>query len=229
MSAYSVQSRQLVHHPDQHEFEHQRAEMVSWQLQARGITDPAVIRAMLEVPRHRFLPTDCPHLAYADAPLPIGSNQTISQPYIVAHMLSAAQILPSDTVLEVGTGSGYATAILSRMATTVYSIEIIPDLAKMARETLGRLNYRNLHIQLGDGYWGLPQHAPYDRILVWAAVPYVPQALLEQLAMYGKLVIPVGVNRQEIQVITKRPEGIETQTTIAATFVPMAVAARRLP
>lgn len=223
MGLHSTQDWKLQHDATQHEFEHQRADMVSWQLRDRGINDPALLTAMLRVPRHKFLPTRYPHLSYADAPLPIGHGQAMPSPYLTAHILASAEIQPGDRVLEVGTGSGYATAILSEMASTVYSVEIIPELAERARQQLGQLGYRNVHIKFGDGYWGLSQHAPYDRIIIWTAAPYVAQSWIDQLAISGKLVVPIGIQDSQIRVITKQPNGLQESSTVTAKFTPMSV------
>lgn len=203
------------------QFQLYRENMVEHQIKARGIEDEAVGKAMLTVPRHRFVEPSLAHLAYADYPLPIGYNQTISQPYIVAYMTEAAQISPEDKVLEIGTGCGYQAAILGQLAKEVYTIEIIPELAERARRTLKALGYTNIHVKTGDGYQGWLEQAPYDAILVTAAPDHIPQPLLDQLAMNGKMVIPIGKWEQDMMVLTKKPEGVIEEMTIPVRFVPL--------
>ena len=198
-----------------------RQKMVSEQIKQRGITSQAVLDAMSKVPRHYFVPSHLAHLAYIDSPLPINYGQTISQPYIVAYMTDIADIKPKDKVLEIGTGSGYQAAVLSELAQEVYTIEIIPELAQKARQTLDKLNYDNIHLKIGDGYKGWPEHSPFQRILVTAAPEQIPKALIDQLALNGKMVIPVGKYFQQIVIITKTNEGITKQKTIPVRFVPM--------
>lgn len=178
-------------------FERRRAAMVRNQIEARGIRDPLVLEAMREVPREAFVPEATRELAYDDGPLPIGSEQTISQPYIVAAMLAALGLEPTDRVLEIGAGSGYAAAVLSRIAASVYAVERIGDLAEGARERIARLGYDNVHIRHGDGSVGWPEAAPFDAIVVAAAGPRVPDSLRRQLAVGGRMVIPVGPTRAE--------------------------------
>lgn len=169
-----------------------RHQMVTEQLAARGITDPRVLQAMREVPRHLFIPEEHHHLAYADGPLPIGENQTISQPFIVALMTQLLELKGDETVLEIGTGSGYQAAILARLARQVYTIERYDSLARLAAQTLQELGYENLVVMTGDGSRGLLAHGPFDGILVTAAAPRVLPLLLEQLAEGGRLVLPLG-------------------------------------
>ena len=195
--------------------------MVERQIRARGVTDSAVLRAMLEVPRHRFVPAGATHLAYDDHPLRIGSGQTISQPYIVAYMTEAAGISPGEKVLEIGTGSGYQAAVLGEIARDVYTIEIIPELAEGARAILAELGYRNVQVRAGNGYLGWPEHAPFDAILVTAAPEEVPQVLLDQLAVGGKMVIPVGATVQDMMIIERTRRGVIERKTIPVRFVPM--------
>jgi protein-L-isoaspartate(D-aspartate) O-methyltransferase len=195
--------------------------MVDEQIRAREITAPAVLSAMRKVPRHLFVPAEVRHLAYDDHPLPIGSQQTISQPYIVAYMTEAADISPREKVLEIGTGSGYQAAILGEIAREVYTIEIIPELAERARNTLAELGYTNVHAKAGNGYLGWPEHAPFDAILVTAAPDQVPQALVDQLAPGGKMVVPVGEIVQNMMVIERTQKGVVTRQTIPVRFVPM--------
>ena len=176
--------------------------MVDSQLRDRGISDPRVLHAMLRVPRHRFVPEPYRGQAYEDHPLPIGDNQTISQPYIVALMLDSLQLAPTDKVLEVGTGSGYVTALLAELAQQVFSIERHPALAEGAREVLAELGYNNARVFTGDGALGLPAYAPFDAILVSAAAPDLPSALLAQLSDSGRMIVPVGsADSQQLQFI----------------------------
>lgn len=187
----------------------------------QGIRSRSVLDAMLKVPRHRFVPPAYQNLAYQDRPLPIGHEQTISQPFIVAYMTEAADIKPGEKVLEIGTGSGYQAAVLSQLAGEVYSVEIIPALAESARAILSELGYRNVHVRAGNGYEGWAEHAPFDAIVVTAAPDHVPQALVDQLAVNGKMVIPVGTSYQEMMVITKTNSGVVKRRTIPVRFVPM--------
>ena len=169
-----------------------RERMVASQIEARGITDPLVLEAMRTVPREIFVPASLARFAYDDGPLPIGHGQTISQPYIVAVMTQAAALKPGSRALEIGTGSGYGAAVLSRVAAEVYTIERVEELADSARERLARLGYANVHVRAGDGSLGWAEHAPYDAIVVTAGGPRVPKPLLDQLAVGGRLVMPVG-------------------------------------
>ena len=155
--------------------------MVETQIRARDVRDAAVLRAMGRVPRHLFVPDDLRPSAYEDRPLAIGRGQTISQPYIVAYMTEALQLTPAHTVLEIGTGSGYQAAVLAEIVKQVYSIEIVPELAESARRTLAQAGYQNVEVRTGNGYLGWPEHAPFDRIIVTAAPPEIPQALVDQL------------------------------------------------
>ena len=204
------------------QFEIERQEMVEYQIRDRGIQDRRVLAAMSKVPRHEFVESPWKDFAYSDRPLPIGHQQTISQPYIVAYMSETAEISPEAKVLEIGTGCGYQAAILGEIAKEVYSIEIIPELAARARQTLSQLGYGNIEIKTGDGYQGWSEHAPYDAIIVTAAPEKIPQPLIEQLATNGKMVIPVGGGwHQDIIVLTKTEERIIKQKTIPVRFVPM--------
>jgi protein-L-isoaspartate(D-aspartate) O-methyltransferase len=169
-----------------------RERMVATQIEARGITDPLVLDAMRIVPRERFVPASLAKFAYDDGPLPIGHGQTISQPYIVAVMAQAAGLKPGARALEIGTGSGYGTAVLSRLAAEVYTVERVGTLADAARDRLAKLGYGNVHVLEGDGTLGWAAHAPYDAIVVTAGGPRVPKTLLDQLAVGGRLVMPVG-------------------------------------
>jgi protein-L-isoaspartate(D-aspartate) O-methyltransferase len=176
--------------------------MVDSQLRARGVSDPRVLDAMLRVPRHEFVPEPYRDRAYDDHPLPIGDNQTISQPYIVALMLESLQLKPSDKVLEIGTGSGYATALLAELVAQVFSIERHPSLAENARKVVAALGYSNIQVFTGDGTLGLPGAAPFDAILVSAAATDLPAALLNQLREGGRMIIPIGrEDSQQLQFI----------------------------
>jgi protein-L-isoaspartate(D-aspartate) O-methyltransferase len=216
-----VSSTVTPEHFTEQDYARQRQHMVDRQIRARGITNPRVINALLTVPRHRFVPHSEVRLAYQDEPLPTSHHQTISQPYIVAFMSEVAAIPANGKVLEIGTGSGYQAAILGMLAKTVYSVEIIPSLAQKAQQTLQALGYTNIHVKQSNGYMGWPDHAPYDAIVVSAAPPHVPPALVEQLALGGKLVVPVGQSSQTIVVITKHATGLATEYTIPVRFVPM--------
>ena len=205
----------------QDNFQTLRERMVETQIRARDVRNAAVLQAMGRVPRHLFVPDDVRPFAYDDRPLPIGRGQTISQPYIVAYMTEALQLAPAHTVLEIGTGSGYQAAILADIVKQVYSIEIVPDLAESARRALAQAGVRNVEVRTGNGYLGWPDRAPFDRIIVTAAPPEIPQALVDQLAAGGIMVVPVGTSHQEIVVVTKTPGGVIQQRTIEVRFVPM--------
>jgi protein-L-isoaspartate(D-aspartate) O-methyltransferase len=198
-----------------------RQQMVDAQIRARDVRSESVLRAMARVPRHLFVPEPMRRYAYDDRPLPIGQGQTISQPYIVAYMTDVLGLEPQHTVLEIGTGSGYQAAILAEIAKQVYSIEIVPELAQRARHTLGEIGYRNIELRTGNGYLGWPDRAPFDRIIVTAAPPEIPKALVDQLAVGGIMVVPVGTAYQEIAVITRSAQGVTEKRTIAVQFVPM--------
>ena len=197
--------------------------MVETQIRTREIHDPAVLKAMGRVPRHLFVPADVREFAYDDRPLPIGQNQTISQPFVVAYMTEALQLLPSHTVLEIGTGSGYQAAVLAELVRQVYTVEIVPELAERARRTLAETGYRNVEVRTGNGYLGWSEHAPFARIIVTAAPPEIPQALVDQLAVGGIMVLPVGAAAafQEIVVVAKSAKGVTQKKTIPVRFVPM--------
>jgi protein-L-isoaspartate(D-aspartate) O-methyltransferase len=206
-----------------------RREMVDRQIRQRGITDPAVLAAMGEVPRHQFVPEAYRAEAYEDKPLPLGWGQTIYQPYVVALMTSLLKLGDDDTVLEIGTGSGYHTAVLSRIARKVFSIEIIEPIGEEARRRLDRLGYRNVEVRVGDGYQGWPDKAPFDAIILTAAPPHIPQPLVDQLKVGGRMVAPVGEYFQDLLVITKTAEGIEKRTVIPVRLVPMTGEVRERP
>jgi protein-L-isoaspartate(D-aspartate) O-methyltransferase len=199
-----------------------RAEkMVETQIVSRGVRDPDVIRVMKDTPRHLFVPERLRDQAYGDHPLPIGSGQTISQPYIVAIMTEYLELTGTEKVLEIGTGSGYQAAILSRLADTCYSIEVVKELAEEAGEKLAELGYLNVVVKWGDGYKGWPEHAPFDRIIITAAPETVPEQLVSQLAVNGRMVLPVGTNFQELILITRNRKGIQRRNIIPVRFVPM--------
>jgi len=204
-------------------FEQQRLDMVEQQIQARGVKDPRVRAAMLQIPRHSFVPGQVRAQAYADHALPIEEGQTISQPYIVALSSELLNIEEHHKVLEIGTGSGYQAAVLSLLAGEVYSIEIVASLAERARKLLGELGYR-VNVRTGNGYEGWPEQAPFDRILLTAAPPEMPQALVEQLKPGGRLVAPVGPagGVQELVVLDKDAAGeVRSMSVIGVRFVPM--------
>jgi protein-L-isoaspartate(D-aspartate) O-methyltransferase len=191
-------------------------------LAARGTRDPGVLRALLAVPRHEFVPEPLRERAYEDVPLPIGAGQTISQPFIVALMTELAEVTPDSRVLEIGTGCGYQTAILAELTPHVFTIEVIPELATRARETLARLGYASVRTRLGDGHEGWPEEAPFDVILVTAAPELVPPALVAQLAEDGRLVIPVGEPDAQELLVLRRSQGALVEERVAPVrFVPM--------
>ncbi|HJQ82543.1 MAG TPA: protein-L-isoaspartate(D-aspartate) O-methyltransferase, partial [Candidatus Binatia bacterium] len=205
-----------------------RQRMVTNQIARRGIADRAVLRAMLDVPREAFLPPELAEFAYEDHPLPIAEGQTISQPYIVALMTAAAELRPTDRVLEIGTGSGYAAAILGSVAREVYTIERHAPLAEVAAARLRTLGFRNVHVLHGDGTRGWPDHAPFDAIIVTAGGPQVPPALLAQLAAGGRLVIPVGEDKalQTLVRVRREADGRLTEESLGdVRFVPLVGAA----
>jgi protein-L-isoaspartate(D-aspartate) O-methyltransferase len=198
-----------------------RNNMVERQIAARGVRDPRVLDALRSVERHLFVPDDVLDRAYDDSPLFIGHGQTISQPYIVALMTEVLETTPDSRVLEVGTGSGYQAAVLSGLVAEVYTIEIVEALGVAARERLARLGYDNVHVRVGDGYRGWPEEAPFDRIIVTAAPPEIPPALVEQLADPGRLVLPVGTTYQELVLVEKRDGKVSRRTVTGVRFVPM--------
>jgi protein-L-isoaspartate(D-aspartate) O-methyltransferase len=198
-----------------------RLRMVRDQLAARDIHDERVLAAMRRVPRHRFVPAADRAFAYADYPLPIGHDQTISQPYIVALMSQLANVSPGDKVLEIGTGSGYAAAVLAEMGVEVYTIEIVAPLGERAQRILAELRYDNVHVRIGDGYRGWPEGAPFDAVILTAAPPEIPQPLLDQLALGGRLVAPVGIGIQDLVVVTRTRAGFSRRLSIPVRFVPM--------
>jgi protein-L-isoaspartate(D-aspartate) O-methyltransferase len=203
------------------DFAAERNHMVHEQIELRGVKDARVLAAMRRVPRERFVPVLYRSQAYADHPLPIGYEQTISQPFIVGWMTEALEVSQESRVLEVGTGSGYQAAVLAEIVREVYSIEIVEALAKGATATLAALGYRNVHVRHGDGYKGWPEQAPFDAIIVTAAPDHVPQPLVDQLKIGGRLVIPVGREVQHMNVITKTRGGIVSSEKLPVRFVPL--------
>ncbi len=198
-----------------------RSRMVDEQIAARGVTDGRVLEAMTKVPRHLFVPESLVSSAYTDRPLPIGHEQTISQPYIVGLMTELAELEGGEKVLEIGTGSGYQAAVLAEIADRVYTIEIVEPLAATAAARLDTLGYSNVVVRCGDGYQGWPDHAPFDAVVVTAAPDHIPVPLVEQLAVGGRLVIPVGDYYQELLQITKTEDGVVERRIIPVRFVPM--------
>ena len=198
-----------------------RRQMVDTQIRARGIKDARVLGAMEKVRRHRFVRAEDIDYAYADSPVSIGFNQTISQPYIVAFMTEALAVKPTDKVLEIGTGSGYQAAVLGELAREVYTIEIVPELAERSTRLLKELDYVNVHGRPGDGYAGWPEHAPFDAVIVTAAPDHVPQPLVDQLKMGGRLVVPVGRGDQDLLILTRTPSGLREDGRLPVRFVPL--------
>lgn len=198
-----------------------REAMVREQIEARGGRTVTILQAMRKVPRHEFVPASDRRVAYEDHPLPIGHGQTISQPYIVALMTELARPSAESRVLEVGTGSGYQTAVLAEVAAEVYTIEIVPELARRAEGDLARLGHKNVHFRIGDGFLGWPEAAPFDAIIVTAAPEKIPPPLLEQLKVGGRLVIPVGDHFQELKVVTRTADGYREERSGSVRFVPM--------
>jgi protein-L-isoaspartate(D-aspartate) O-methyltransferase len=205
-----------------------RDRMVDDQIAARGVRDALVLDALRKVPRHLFVPDDMRSSAYADEPLPIGGGQTISQPYIVGYMTEALGLRGGERVLEIGTGSGYQTAVLAEIAAEVFTVEIVPELGVRAREVLSALGYAHISYRTGDGAEGWPEHAPYDAVCVTAAPPSVPRALGDQLAVGGRMIVPVGGEGggQTLVLVRRTPAGFEDAHLLAVRFVPL-VAGRR--
>lgn len=202
-------------------YEQQRQRMVEDQLCLRGIRDEAVLAAFRAVPRHRFVPPSQRSQAYEDYPLPIGAGQTISQPYVVAYMLQALQLSPVEQVLEIGTGSGYQTALLAELAARVCTVEFFASLARRAQEVLAELGYENIEMRTGDGSQGWPARAPFDAIIGSAAAPVIPPPLLAQLGPGGRLILPVGQFRQQLVLCRRTPAGIQHTALLPVRFVPM--------
>lgn len=216
MTGFSASSAQ-----DPADREKEREEMVRKQIQGRGVKDARVLWAMRTVPRHLFVPEKYSKEAYADRPLPIGHDQTISQPYIVAYMTEALGLKGDERVLEIGTGSGYQAAILSVLVREVYTIEILEPLAREADRRLKELGYKNVEVKCGDGYLGWPEKAPFDAVMVTAAPPEIPQELVKQLKVGGKMVLPVGVGSQDLIRLTKTEGGMRKENLLPVRFVPM--------
>jgi protein-L-isoaspartate(D-aspartate) O-methyltransferase len=204
------------------DFEEARHRMVERQLAQRGITDERVLQVMRDVPRHQFVPEDLWDMAYRDTPLPIGHGQTISQPYIVAYMTQLLHLTLDDRVLEVGTGSGYQAAILSRLASEVYTIECVAELAQRAERVLQEMGYDNIRLRIGDGGYGWPEAAPFDAIIVTAAAPEVPSPLIAQLTEGAPLVAPIGpTGYQDLVRLYKRGDQTQTEYLTPVAFVPL--------
>ena len=208
--------------PQTIDFAAKRERMVQKHLVSRGIRDQRVIAAMRKVPREEFVPAELRAESYHDFPVPIGYEQTISQSYIVARMTQELRLQPRDRVLEIGTGSGYQSAILAELVTEVYTIEIVEPLAKRAEATLARLGYKNVHVKVGDGYKGWPDAAPFDAIIVTCAIDHVPQPLIDQLADGGRMIIPVGAKyAQQLYLYDKINGKLRERALEAVRFVPM--------
>ncbi len=216
--------------PSEEQFRRLREQMVLVQIEERGVRDKRVLQAMRKTPRHLFVPDEYRMLAYRDHPLAIGYEQTISQPYIVAYMTEQLQLAPGDKVLEIGTGSGYQAAVLAELVDQVYSIEIIEPLCRQAQERLSKLNYDRVYVRCGDGYAGWPEAAPFDAIILTAAPAAIPETLVAQLAVHGRMILPVGEERQELVLIEKSADGsLHHHTLLPVRFVPMTGGPRSLP
>ena len=212
----------LLASPSEQDFAVARQHMVEDQIKGRDVTDSRVTEVMSSVPRHEFVPENYRARAYQDHPLPIGYGQTISQPYIVAFMTEQLRPQPTDRVLEVGTGSGYQAAVLSKLVAEVYTIEILKPLAQRAEVDLRRLNYSNVRVKAGDGYKGWPEHAPFDAIIVTAAPDHVPQPLIDQLKEGGRMIIPVGGREmQQLYLLEKHAGKLTRRAVLQVNFVPL--------
>lgn len=214
----------VVAHADAEEFARQREQMVKNTIELRGVKDPATLKAMRKVDRHKFVEPNMEGMAYADRPLPIGYGQTISQPYIVAAMTELLEVGAGDVILEIGAGSGYQAAVLAEIVANVYTIEIVPELAKLASERMARLGYDNVTVREGDGYYGWEEHAPFDGIIVTAAATHIPPPLVEQLKPGAKMIIPVGppMQVQNLMIVEKQDDGTTTQRSVMPVrFVPL--------
>jgi protein-L-isoaspartate(D-aspartate) O-methyltransferase len=195
--------------------------MTDTQIRARGVRDPLVLEAMAKVPRHLFVPESLRPHAYADEPLPIGHDQTISQPFIVAYMTEALELRGDEKVLEIGTGSGYQTAILAEIVREVWTVEIVEALARRSRDILDGLGYANVRYRIGDGSKGWPEEGPFDGIIVTAAAPSVPEPLESQLAAAGRMIIPVGIELQELLLVRRTAAGMRRESRLGVRFVPL--------
>jgi protein-L-isoaspartate(D-aspartate) O-methyltransferase len=202
-------------------YQKMRKSMVRDQIENRGIKDEKVLNAMRAVPRHEFVPDHLKKYAYADEPLPIGEDQTISQPYIVAYMTEKLKLNPDDRVLEIGTGSGYQAAVLAQIIDTVFTIEIVDVLARRAQQKLTTLGFTNIFVKSGDGYKGWPEQAPFDAIIITAAPTIIPEPLVDQLKIGGRMILPLGDYSQDLVLITKNEDGISEQKLLPVRFVPM--------
>ena len=213
---------ELVQNLSGSDFQKQRLEMVENQIKKRGINDSVILETFLRVPRHRFVPEEIKHLAYSDHPLPIGEEQTISQPYIVAFMTQALHLSTRDKILEIGTGSGYQAAILGELCDSVFTIEIIASLGNRAKLLLEELGYDNIKVKIGDGYQGWKEHAPFDAIIVTCAPTQVPTTLKNQLKEGGRMIIPVGSSyRQDLVLLRKVNNQLVEEKVLPVLFVPM--------
>jgi protein-L-isoaspartate(D-aspartate) O-methyltransferase len=199
----------------------ERRLMTDTQIRARGVRDPLVLEAMAKVPRHLFVPESLRPHAYADEPLPIGHDQTISQPFIVAYMTEALELRGDEKVLEIGTGSGYQTAILAEIVREVWTVEIVEALARRSRDILDGLGYANVRYRIGDGSKGWPEEGPFDGIIVTAAAPSVPEPLESQLAAAGRMIIPVGIELQELLLVRRTAAGMRRESRLGVRFVPL--------
>lgn len=208
-------------------YKQRRLDMVEEQIALRDVSMPEVLRAMRTVPRHKFVPDYLTDIAYADAPVPIGMGQTISQPYMVALMTELLSPAKGRRVLEVGTGSGYQAAVLAEIGCEVYTIEILEPLSLFARSVINGLGYSNVHFKTGDGYAGWEEYAPYDAVIVTAAPPEIPEPLKKQLKEGGKMVIPVEDDGQELLLLTKKKDGFDEERIVPVRFVPMTGEAER--
>ncbi len=203
------------------EYARERRLMTDSQIRARGVRSPRVLAAMNKVPRHLFVPESLRGQAHTDEPLPIGDGQTISQPYIVAYMTEALGLRGGEKVLEIGTGSGYQTAILAEIAAEVWTVEIVEKLALRARAILDGLGYGNIRYRIGDGSAGWPEAAPFEAVIVTAAAPSLPEALEDQLGVGGRMIVPVGTDLQELVLVRRGKEAVERERLLAVRFVPL--------
>src|SRR5262245_21094148 len=210
------------------EFGPERERMVKEQIAMRGVSDERVLKAMRKVPREQFVPEELRDRSYTDGPLPIGYDQTISQPFVVAFMTEKLRLRPTDRVLEIGTGSGYQAAILAELAAKVYTVEIVEPLGKRAEQTLQRLGYKNVQVKIGDGYQGWPEYAPFDAVIVTCAPNHVPQPLVAQIKEGGRIIIPVGpAGDQTLYLLEKKNGRLEQRNVLPVSFVPMTGEASR--